>query len=190
VIDEQWGNNDRTIVAIESARTPAGVTLARLNDPNRGDYLSIAINGGADELKLAQIDTSITNLEIRFGDGNDLEFGDHQRQALPPIGNCRNDTLVGTVGNDRLYGYAGNDSLSGLNGHDLLDGAPVWTSCPAAWATTCSWSTIGRRRDRSGDEVSTSFKSGHQLRPSGEVEQLLPRAPRPSTEPATRSTIS
>src|SRR6185295_12584188 len=111
LIADQFGS-ELTIVAVDPSLTPSDVTLARLNPGN--DYLSIAINGAADELRVNGIQFGVPNLEIRFGDGTVWDSATISDKLYLQQGTAGNDTLIGGVGDDRLYGNAGSDSLSGL----------------------------------------------------------------------------
>jgi Ca2+-binding RTX toxin-like protein len=120
-ISEQWGNGDRTVVAVAGSVTPADVTVTRL-DGTEYDHVSIAIAATGDELKVGVPDVAVGNLEIRFADGTVWSSSVINDKLYLRQGTAGNDVLTGTVSNDRLHGYAGNDTLSGLWGDDLLDG--------------------------------------------------------------------
>jgi Ca2+-binding RTX toxin-like protein len=154
-IGEQWGNGDRTIIAVEPGVTPAELSLARLNDVDFGDYLAVTIAGSADELKLSQIDIAIPSLEIRFADGTVWNSATINDKLYLRQGTAGDDVLTGSSGNDRLYGYAGNDTLSGLEGDDLLDGG---TGSDAMAGGPGSDSYVV---DSAGDVVTEAANAGH-----------------------------
>ncbi len=122
VVDDPSGSAELTIVQIDSAFSPADLTLSREQGEFGSSWLQLRAGVGGDGLDLGAFGDDAHPLEIRFGDGTVWSAATVQDLLYTRRGSESDDTLVGSIWNDRLYGLGGNDTLQGLEGDDLLDG--------------------------------------------------------------------
>jgi Ca2+-binding RTX toxin-like protein len=87
-----------------------------------GDDVIILTDNSISGLGSGVTYTSIENLVIDAGAGNDLVDGSALTISVTIYGGTGNDILIGGSNDDKLYGQDGDDDLIGNLGNDYLDG--------------------------------------------------------------------
>ena len=125
IVNGENGDDDFTVNGVmDAALTLNGGpgTDSLLINGTSGDDVIILTDSSITGLGANITFTSIENLAVDAGAGNDTVDGSALTMSVTIFGGTGNDLLIGGSNDDQLFGEEDNDRLHGNAGDDLLDG--------------------------------------------------------------------
>ncbi|MCP4852864.1 MAG: trypsin-like serine protease, partial [Fuerstiella sp.] len=124
------GSEAESFVVRESGTAAGSLEVSMLTNTNLGPYtvqstgvsnLTVNTGAGSDTVRptdLSGLTTTVQNLSVNLGEGDDVLAGENGTHAVTANGGDGADTLRGGSGNDTLSGGGGDDELLGGPGDD------------------------------------------------------------------------